>query len=159
MIECDLRLDCDNSTVEAVTGFVGLLSHKAELPRGKAYWLRLAAEEITTNIAQHGYRGTGPVRLTGGIQADRVWLRIEDKAPAFDPGTYDPGPRLATKPSEREAGGFGLLLALHKLDEFCYERAGGTNRNTLIMYREAAGGVSHAMDGVPDGDVTCPDRR
>ena len=97
--------------------------------------------------------------LTGCIQPDGVWMRIEDEAPAFDPRTHDAGPRLATEPSEREAGGFGLLLALHKLDGFSYELAGGRNRNTLIMSRAAAQGGTDVRDGVRDGHVKCADSR
>ncbi len=116
----------------------------AELPRGKAHWLRLAAEEITTNILEHGYRGTGPIWLARGIEPEWVWLRIEDTAPAFDPRTHDRRAKLAIAPTERDAGGFGLLLALHKLDGFAYEYADGKNRNTLIMRRTI---------GTPDGNV------
>ena len=48
-----------------------------------------------------------------------------------------------------EAGGFGLLLALHKLDGFSYEYADGKNRNTLIMCRTI---------GTPDGNINRADR-
>lgn len=144
MVETHLRLDGDNSTAEAITCFVETLARDAELPRGKAYWLRLAVEEITTNIVDHGYEGTGPIWLAAGIKPDSVWLRIEDQAPAFDPRTHDHRAKLAIAPSEREAGGFGLLLALHKLDGFSYEYADGKNRNTLIMCRTI---------GTPDGNI------
>src|ERR1700733_12766933 len=135
MAETHLRLDGDNSTAEAVTCFVEAVARDAELPRGKAYWLRLAVEEITTNIVEHGYEGSGPIWLAAGIKPDRVWLRIEDTAPAFDRRTHEHRAKLAIAPAEREAGGFGLLLALHKLDGFSYEYADGKNRNTLIMCR------------------------
>jgi serine/threonine-protein kinase RsbW len=159
VIVCDLRFDCDDSIADEVARFVAGLVEKTELPSGKAYWLRLAVEEITTNIEQHGYRGRGRVWLTAGVEADRVWVRIEDEASPFDPRTHDPGPRLATEPAEREAGGFGLLLALHKLDGFSYERAEGRNRNTLIMCRATANAGPHAKDGAPDDRVKCTDSR
>lgn len=146
MIVCDLRIDCENGIAEEVASFVGGLAEKTELPPGRAYWLRLAVEEITTNIGQHGYRGQGEVWLTAGAEADKVWVRIEDEAPPFDLRSHDPGPRLATEPSEREAGGFGLLLALHKLDGFSYERVKGRNRNTLIMRRATADAGTRARN-------------
>jgi serine/threonine-protein kinase RsbW len=131
-----LMLDGNNSSAEAVACFVGRLASEADLPHGKAYWLRLAAEEITTNISQHGYLGPGPIWLTGEITAETVQLRIEDEAPAFDPLKHDRHARLAVEPAEREAGGFGLLLAIHRLDGFSYRHADGRNCNTLIMCRE-----------------------
>lgn len=138
-----LQLDAHNSTAEAVACFVEALARAANLPRRKAYWLRLAAEEITTNIAQHGYRGCGPVWLEGRVGPDAVSMRIEDEAPAFDPTAYDRHARLAEAPVSGE-GGFGLLLALHNLDGFSYEYADGKNRNELMMYRS----IGHADGGV-----------
>jgi serine/threonine-protein kinase RsbW len=133
-----IEIRSEDSVAEAVASFTGDLARRAGLPPSKAYWLRLATEEIATNVMEHGYRGCGPVRLSGGIQADQVWVRIEDEAHAFDPRAHDARPLLETVPQEREAGGYGLLLALHKLDAFDYERAGGRNLNTLIMFRDLA---------------------
>jgi len=144
----DLELGAD--VADEVADFVGALAREADLPASKTYWLRLAVEEITINIGQHGYRGRGPMRLTGDIGPDRVWLRIEDEAPAFDPRSHDSGPRLESPPPEREVGGLGLLLALHRLDGFCYERVGGRNRNTLTMFRSSAGHDPGLVDGVSD---------
>jgi serine/threonine-protein kinase RsbW len=145
-----LRLDGQNSTVEAIACFVAMLARDGRLSQRKAYWLRLAAEEITTNIVQHGYHGCGPVWLEGRVSADVVSMRIEDEAPAFDPTAYDRHYRLAEEPAQRDEGGFGLLLALHNLDGFFYEYVGGRNRNELIMCRtigEADGNVNRAGRG------------
>lgn len=144
-----LRLDTYESTAEAVACFVTGLARDAALSRRKSYWLRLAAEEITTNIAHHGYQGSGPVWLEGRVNTDTVSVRIEDQAPAFDPIAYDRHARLALEPAQRPEGGFGLLLALHNLDGFGYEYVDGKNRNELIMYRTM---------GEPDGVVNRADR-
>ena len=69
---------------------------------------------------------------------ERVWVRIEDDAPAFDPRSHDPGPRLAVEPTRREAGGLGLFLALRNVDAFIYDRVGGRNRNTLFIVRNTS---------------------
>jgi serine/threonine-protein kinase RsbW len=145
-----LQFDCYDDT-DALTEFVMALARDASLPPSKVYWLRLAAEEITINIVRHGYRGPGRVWLTGGIKPDRVWLRIEDEAPRFDPTGYDPAPQLMRPLAEREGGGLGLLLALHKLDGFCYQHSGGKNRNELTMLRSAEDTDLNIADGVPHG--------
>jgi serine/threonine-protein kinase RsbW len=137
-----LRLDDESSPAEAIAGFVEALARDAGLPHEKVYWLRLAVEEIATNIVNHGYKGAGPIWLAGRIEPDRVLVQIEDEACAFDPRTHDRQAKLAVAPSEREAGGFGLFLALRKLDDFGYEYADGKNRNTLVMSRSM---------GAPDG--------
>lgn len=160
MIRCDLRLDGEPGLTRAVADFIGGLARQAGLPASKAYWLRLAAEEITTNIIQHGYRGRGPVELVGGMDAGRVWVRIEDEAPAFDPRGHDPRPRLRAEPAEREAGGYGLLLALNKVDDFAYDRTAGRNRNTLVMRRDSPGGSSgDSTEGRDHDPNQCPGGR
>jgi anti-sigma regulatory factor (Ser/Thr protein kinase) len=130
-----LGFDTDRGITEVVAGFMETIAREAGLERRKAYWLRLAVEEITTNIVQHGYRGQGPVWLEGKISDCAVSVLIEDKAPAFDPRGHDCRERLSEDPSSREEGGFGLLLALRNLDGFSYEYADGKNRNELIMHR------------------------
>jgi serine/threonine-protein kinase RsbW len=135
MIAADLHLDAADSIAEIVADFVAALAREALLPRNTSYWLRLVTEEIITNIAQHGYRGPGPVWLRSGFSPDRVWVQIEDAAPEFDPRTRDPGPQPSTGLASGEAGGYGLLLALRVADEFRYERVNGRNRNTLYLSR------------------------
>jgi serine/threonine-protein kinase RsbW len=141
MIACRLRLDMDEEVSRPIADFVGALSRKAELTAKQAYRLRLAVDEIATNVALHGYRDArrGVVDLEGGMDDERVWVRIEDDAPAFDPRSHDPGPLLAAPPTRREAGGLGLYLALRNVDAFTYDRVGGRNRNTLFIVRTAPG--------------------
>jgi anti-sigma regulatory factor (Ser/Thr protein kinase) len=142
-----------------VTAYVQLLARRGELDRHQAYQLRLAADEITTNIALHGYRGaTGPLRLAGGCDGQRVWLRIEDEAPPFDPRTHDAAKRLAEGISGGREGGFGLFLALTGLDEFRYEYADGCNRNTLIIRRRPSPEAG-TVEGEHDAYQCRADRR
>jgi serine/threonine-protein kinase RsbW len=125
---------------QQVAEFVCSLAARVGLAEGPAYRLRLAADEIVTNIGLHGYHGRpGPVELVGGVEPDAVWLSIIDEAPPFDPTTHDPGPRLAAGPFHEGEGGFGLFLALRGLDDFRYGRADGRNENTLIMRRPVGG--------------------
>jgi anti-sigma regulatory factor (Ser/Thr protein kinase) len=78
---------------------VARLAVAAGLTRGQAYRLRLATEEITTNIVIHGYGGCGrAVDIDAGYDADWAWLRIEDDAPEFDPTEYDPASKIAEDP-------------------------------------------------------------
>jgi serine/threonine-protein kinase RsbW len=137
MIACRLRLKADEEVSRPIADFVGALSQKAELTPKQAYRLRLAVDEIATNVALHGYCDArrGVVDLEGGMDDEQVWVRIEDDAPAFDPRSHDPGPRLAVEPTRREAGGLGLYLALRNVDAFTYDRVGGRNRNTLFIVR------------------------
>jgi anti-sigma regulatory factor (Ser/Thr protein kinase) len=137
MIVCDLEVDAGNGFAEIVAELVAVLAREAALPADKAYWLRLATEELVTNVARHGYRGRGPVWISGGVARDRVWVRIEDAAPTFDPSSHTPRPQPMTRQCPEVAGGYGLLLAMRGVDRFHYERVDGRNRSTLSVFRAA----------------------
>lgn len=142
-----LRLHDGRCAGEELAEFVRSLARQAGLDPHQVYRLRLAADEITTNIALHGYRGAGgEVEIEGEAGPDGVRLRIEDSAPPFDPRTHDPGPRLVADPSEGPEGGFGLFLALRGLDHFAYDYVGGRNLNTLVVRRSSSGGTD-GQDG------------
>lgn len=135
-----VNLRTSAATGRQVAAFVCALAERVGLPESRAYRLRLAADEIVTNIGVHGYHNRpGPVELVGGVDRDEVWLSIIDEAPPFDPTTHDPRPRLAAGADHDGEGGFGLFLALRGLDDFRYGRSGGRNENTLIMRRPADG--------------------
>lgn len=164
MIVCRLRLDADEAVSRPVADFVAALARHAGLTSRQAYRLRLAVDEVATNVTIHGYgdSGCGVVDLEGGIDAERVWVRVEDDAPAFDPRTHDPRPRLAEGLMRRERrteGGLGLFLALSNVDEFAYDRVGGRNRNTLIIRRTAAGAGSGEKEGGTDARQAGTGRR
>lgn len=134
-----LRVGSGPGAVDAVVQMVDDLTAQAGLDRGKRYWFRLAADEISTNITQHGYGDAeGVLDVTGWADDTRVSLQLEDDGPPFDPRSYDASGQLALDPAEREEGGLGLLLALRKLDDFAYDRVADRNRNTLTMWRSSA---------------------
>lgn len=136
-----LRLTYSLCANNQVAGFVRSLATLGGLTDRQAYRLRLAADEITTNIAVHGYHGAdGPMEIEGGVEDDTVWLRIEDEARPFDPRGHDPRAMLQSGLDTRQEGGLGLFLALSGLDDFAYDYAHGRNRNTLIMHRPVPGG-------------------
>jgi serine/threonine-protein kinase RsbW len=142
-----LRLDCLHPPSREIARFVEVLAAVANLPYCRAYRLRLAADEITTNIAVHGYRLAGGVlEVDGGIDTDSVWVCIEDEAPPFDPRTHDRHERLRSGPLSL-AGGYGLHIALSSVDQFGYEYMGGRNRCKLTVKRCAS------KDGGPGGQA------
>ena len=78
--------------------------------------VRLAVEEVFTNILEHGYRGNGPVTVAvdGGPRCIRV--RVCDEAPVFDPADA-PAPDMASPLEERDPGGLGWHLVQQLMDE------------------------------------------
>ncbi|GAA2420509.1 ATP-binding protein [Streptomyces mauvecolor] len=123
-------------SLDRVAEFVLGVGRAGGLDGGALYRLRLAADELATNIVMHGYRGApGHLTVSGGVDADRVWVRFEDAAPAFDPRRGMHAPDLAVPLAEREVGGLGVFLALTAVDSFSYELLDGRNVSTLALRR------------------------
>jgi serine/threonine-protein kinase RsbW len=131
------------ASLEEVACYVRALAKQGNLPASAGYKLRLAVEEIVTNIIMHGYReGPGEIRVSGGLERDHVWVQVADQAPPFDPRTVHSGPQPNTPPMEMQLGGLGLFLALKAVDGFSYKFANGKNINTLTMSSASYGGCS-----------------
>ncbi|MFE3995372.1 ATP-binding protein [Streptomyces goshikiensis] len=120
-----------------IAAFVLRLAEGAALDKGAAYRIRLAVDELATNIVMHGYRGgDGRITVRGRSGPGGVRITIEDTAPAFDPveGRLPPVPGLP--PERRRVGGLGIHLALTSVDEFSYTRRDGRNISTLTVKAE-----------------------
>jgi serine/threonine-protein kinase RsbW len=132
---------CVPATVESlepVSDFVLGLGRQARLPESSLYRLRLAADELATNIVLHGYHGEpGEITVDGGIDPGDVWVRFQDDAPAFDPRQGMQAPALDVPLAERQIGGLGVFLAFTAVDTFEYELVAGRNVSTLVMRRPA----------------------
>lgn len=90
--------------------------------------LQLAAQELCANSIEHAYAGVaGPIFVGLGVDASaglRATLTVEDRAARpFDPSGWRP-PDLSTPPA---AGGLGLWLVAHLMDELFYWPGPGRN--------------------------------
>jgi serine/threonine-protein kinase RsbW len=95
--------------------------------------LRLAAEEVCTNIIRHGYAAQpGPITLTLDANAKRVAITIADRARPFSPNDAPP-PDLDADWQSRQVGGLGWHLIRQMMDEIHYQpNPQGGNVLTLI---------------------------
>lgn len=116
------------------------VSRAAGLGRQQAYNLRLAVDEVATNIVVHGYEEhgqSGEIVVRAETSDDAVTVTLEDSSPEFDP-TERAMPTeedLTTPLEDRKIGGLGIYLARKVVDEFRYERRGDRNLNTFVIRR------------------------
>ncbi|GGR03841.1 SpoIIE family protein phosphatase [Deinococcus ruber] len=111
---------------------------QAGLDRKSAYRLRLAVDEIATNIVTHGYEETGqegPIWVQANLLPQMLTIVLEDEAPEYDPLNTPTPDDLDAPIEDRQIGGLGVYLTLRGVDEFHYERAGARNRNVFTMRR------------------------
>ncbi|MFE3648245.1 ATP-binding protein [Streptomyces sp. NPDC059152] len=128
------------ASLDEIARYVLDLAGQAGLPDEPSYRLRLAADELATNVVMHGYRGSaGELRIVGGMDEDTVWIRMEDEAPRFDPGANRVPPQTQLPLAQRTIGGLGIHLALTALDDFSHRYADGHNSSTLVIRRHDHG--------------------
>lgn len=101
--------------------------------------LRLAVEEVFTNILDYGYPGgTGPITVVIDAQPERVRISFADVAPRFDPATVAT-PKLDVPLEERQVGGWGWHFVRQAVDRVEWEpREQGGNLLTLVKSLPAA---------------------
>jgi anti-sigma regulatory factor (Ser/Thr protein kinase) len=139
-----LRVPATVASLAAVAEFVGQAGASAGLGHKDAYRLRLATDEVVTNVIAHGYPDdpAGEIELYASIIDGRVLLLVVDSAEEFDP-TRQAHPVPAIDPHSMRMGGLGLALAQMSADRLIYERAGELNRTIIVVRRSGRDLVDH----------------
>lgn len=133
-----LTLPAELDSLERVNGLVRCLVTEAALAERQGYRLRLAAEELFTNVIRHGFGGAaraGQVVVEGSLTDEFVRIRLVDTARPFDPF----GPAGSTGPDRPlpayDPPALGLHLARQAVDAASYVYADGTNQTTIMLSR------------------------
>ena len=110
-----------------------------------AFDVRLAVEEVCTNLIRHAYppEAPGPIEVRIGREGDAVHVEVRDRAAPFDPSTAPP-PDLDSPWADRRVGGLGWHLVRQKMDALRYESGADGNRLTMTrrLGREAESGAA-----------------
>jgi len=126
--------------LDAIAEYTIAAAEAANLDPDTSYNLRLAIDELVTNIIQHGYKTadqTGTIRLQAILSDRALILTIEDKGVPYDPTQKSPPRDLHLPPEHRQMGGLGIYLAMKSVDRLIYERVGDRNRNIVMIERPA----------------------
>ncbi len=124
-------------SLPAIAQYVLQAACLAQLNEQTAYRLRLAVDEIATNIITHGYAARaaeGSLTLWAVLEESCLLIHLEDTGQHFDPNQAPP-PNLRTPPESRAPGGLGIYLAQWGVDQVRYERLPGGNRTTFVVQR------------------------
>jgi anti-sigma regulatory factor (Ser/Thr protein kinase) len=110
--------------------------------------LVLAADEVCTNVLEHGYAGdgVGPITVVLRREGGDVLLTIADEGRPFDPRrARAPAPDLPWQ--LRPSGGFGWFLVRQVVDDVRYEGGDAGNVVTLVKRAGSAAPPSPARGG------------
>jgi serine/threonine-protein kinase RsbW len=136
-----LSLPAQLESLSAIGRYVLDAAAQAGIEPRSAYRLRLAVDEVATNIIVHGHeegRREGTVEVRAEADDHCLTVALEDRGPAYDPLARAEPENLDRPLEEREPGGLGVFLAIRGVDEFRYERVGDRNRNIFVMRRRSA---------------------
>jgi serine/threonine-protein kinase RsbW len=119
-----------------IADYVMAAAASAGLDRRASYRLRLAVDEIATNIIVHGYANAGHqgvLELRADIDDRTLTIAIDDTGVTYDP-RQAPIPDINLPLDQRPIGGLGVYLAMRNVDEFVYEHLGDRNRTIFKMH-------------------------
>jgi serine/threonine-protein kinase RsbW len=125
-------------SLSAIAKYVMNASTEAGLDKKAAYRLRLAVDEIVTNIILHGYEEAGldgNVDIIAELDEKQLSICVEDTGVKFDPSSKETPGDLSQPLENRSIGGLGVYLAFQGVDKFLYDRTGDRNRNIFVMNR------------------------
>lgn len=134
-------LSTDGDPASAAGEFADRVEQGYPLPASLVTNLRIALDEVVTNIVKYAYPqgGSHEFTLRSELAADGLMTVIEDDGVPFDP-LGAPPPDLTVPLEERKAGGLGILFVRNLMSAVVYERIGERNRLTLkqVMTQESA---------------------
>ena len=122
----------------AIAKYIKAATTAAGLDKKTSYRLRLAVDEIATNIITHGYAEAGldgVLELSSEMDEKCLTIRLEDTGAAYDSTERQTPDDLTHSLGERQTGGLGVFLAIQSVDKFLYERIGDRNWHTFIVNR------------------------
>lgn len=125
-------------SLKVIADYVVEAAKSAGLDKKSTYRLRLAVDEVATNIITHGYEEanlSGKLDLFANINDSALTLSVEDTGARYDPYEEE---RIEEKElqkplEERVMGGLGVYLAIQGVDKYFYERVGERNRNIFVV--------------------------
>jgi serine/threonine-protein kinase RsbW len=127
----DIKVEGTMDQLPVLADFVESVIRKAGIGGPPAYDIKLAVDEITTNIVKHAYREKkGSIWMTCYRKGDRFYEVIKDLGPAFDPSKMPP-PDLTSELEKRKVGGLGIYFVRRVMDSIGHEYRDGMNIVTM----------------------------
>ncbi len=131
MADGEFQVEGTMNNLPAILEFIAGSLHKHHVDDVKAFEIRLAVDEIATNIITHAYKTTkGNIHVSCLREGENIVVTIKDEGAPFDP-TKMPPPDLSPDLEHRKIGGLGIYFAKKVMDTVAYRREKGTNVLTM----------------------------
>ncbi len=128
-----VEIDNDIAEIARVTSLIENFGERHQLPETAVFHMKLAVDELLTNIISYGFLDGGrhKIILSIGIEGDRLEAEIIDDGIEFDP-LARPAPDISLQAEEREIGGLGIHFIRSVMDRVDYHRSGDRNHLKLV---------------------------
>lgn len=136
-MEQRIEVTAENASLARLIDFSDAVEAQLPLTFDQSYLMRLAIEEIATNIIKYGYdrRAPGPLQVCCAYEDGCLRVILRDRGQPFDPALA-PGPDLSDDPATREIGGLGLFLVREMADDLHYRHDPASGWNELVIVKE-----------------------
>lgn len=135
-----LTVPAQLTSLELISQYVMTVSQMAGISRKRAYKLRLAVDELVTNIIIYGCANSSAeatVEISAKIEPEILKITVIDTGIPYDPRESVFDESILTKPiEERPIGGLGIFLSLQNVDEFLYQVDERKNISSFIVKRQ-----------------------
>jgi anti-sigma regulatory factor (Ser/Thr protein kinase) len=131
-----IEVPAENASIAELLAFSDALELRLPLTFDQSYLMRLAIEEIATNIIKYSYAGGAPGPIQIGCSCDDGTLRVvvRDRGRPFDPRSA-PEPDLRDDVEARMVGGPGVFLVREMADELLYHHDPASGWNELVILK------------------------
>ncbi len=128
----EIEIDGTMRSLQVIQRFVEAMLKMLDIADPPAYDIRLAVDEIATNIVKHAYREKpGRIWVTCYRADDEFHVIVKDEGRPFDP-TKMPPPDLTSELEQRTIGGLGIYFVRRVMTRMDYEYKDGKNIVTMV---------------------------
>ncbi len=123
-----VEIDNDIAEIARVHALIDSFGELHKLPETIVFHIKLAFDELLTNIISYGFpdRGRHKIAVWLEVDGEAFAAEIVDDGIAFNP-LDKAGPDLCRSLEEREIGGLGIHFVRTVMDHVDYRRLGGRN--------------------------------
>ena len=126
----EFKSEPTKESIGAAENFISETLEKWEIPTKLGNKVRLAVDEIYSNVVYYG--GAAAAAITLENDGEKLTLNFSDDGKPFDP-TAAEDPDVTLSASEREIGGLGIYMVKKTASEIRYENVNGKNLLTVIF--------------------------